>query len=120
MSRLDRVLPGLLAATLLALGGCVIDGGDRDGRGGGDWYGGGYGRTVDYRCADGRRFSVTYEERGRAARVRTSGDTYDLERQGGGRSGAYENEDGVRLSRDGERASLRLKGERDLADCEER
>ena len=109
---------------VVVLAGCASS--DRD-RGGslddllGGIFGGG-GERVAYRCDDDRRFTVSFDRRGRYASVYTRSRTYELRATDDtGDHREYRGEGGdVRLEVDGDRAELSIDGEQDYEDCEER
>lgn len=83
---------------------------------------GGGGERVAYRCDDDRRFTVSFDRRGRYASVYTRSRTYELRATDDtGDHREYRGEGGdVRLEVDGDRAELSIDGEQDYEDCEER
>ena len=101
---------------LLALSACIdLDDDRRDG-GGGDRYR----ESAEYRCDEGRRFGVTFRDRGREAVVRTGDETYRLELEDrDGRRLRYGGGD-VQLLIDRGDTRLRIKDQRDFSGCEER
>lgn len=103
---------------LLALPACIdIDDDRRGGGGGGDY---GYRESAEYRCDEGRRFQVSYRDRGREAVVRAGDETYRLDLEGrDGRRARYGRGD-VQLLVDRGDTRLRIKDQRDYANCEER
>jgi hypothetical protein len=115
---------------VVVLTGCASSDRDRDrnrDQGGGldDLLGGifgGGGERVAYRCDDDRRFTVSFDRRGRYASVYTRSRTYELRATDDtGDHREYRGEGGdVRLEVDGDRAELSIDGEQDYEDCEER
>lgn len=107
------VLP---VAALLAIPGCIDIDDDRRGGGGGS----GYRDYAEYRCDEGRRFDVRFRDRGREAVVRAGDDSYRLELEDrDGRRLRYGRGD-VQLLIDRGDTRLRIKDQRDYANCEER
>lgn len=104
----------LAAALGLTLTACIDLDDDRRGDGGG------YRESAEYRCNEGRRFDVRFRDRGREAVVRTGDDSYRLELvDRDGRRLRYGRGD-VQLLIDRGDTRLRIKDQRDFANCEER
>jgi hypothetical protein len=113
---------------IVVLAGCASSDRDRDRERAGsldDLLGGifgGGGERVAYRCDGDRRFTVSFDRRGRYASVYTRSRTYELRATDDtGNHREYRGEDGdVRLEVEGDRAELSIDGEQDYEDCEER
>jgi hypothetical protein len=105
------------AALALVLGACAIGPGGNGG-GGRDLAG----NIVSYSCDDDRSFTAAYDRDMESVSVGGAGDTHRLrldDRDNG--QMVYSGDGGdVRLTVDGDEASLRTKGDEDLRNCQAR
>ena len=112
---------GPSAIALALLTGCAeLQTATRDVLGGGGGGGGRGPQTVAYECDDDREFTARFSADREEVRVEAGGETYALERTGGGggRGSVYgDDDDEVRLAVGGGAAELSIEGEDDFEDC---